>query len=236
MNSRSISAFSLLAIFCACGNNVTGQKDRAALKTSQDSVSYGLGNQIGRTLKDAAMDSINVDAMAQGIRDVLDSSEKMTPEQVGRIVQAYQMKAQRTLMEKERKSAEENLRKGEAFLMENGKKQGVVSTASGLQYEILQAGTGPKPTGTSEAKVNHRGTLIDGIEFDSSYKYGQPSQFKVDEVMLGWTEALMLMPTGSRWKLYVPADLAYGATRGPGGALPPYSTLIFEVELLEVAK
>jgi len=225
-----------VAVLGAC-NQATGQKDRGkvVLKTTADSVSYGIGTDLGHNMRMSGLDSLNVDAMAMGIRDGLDSNEQMTTEQVRTMVQAYMLGAQQKVMAREQAEAEANLRAGEAWLMENGKKTGVQTTASGLQYEVLQMGTGAKPTATDMVKVHYKGTLIDGFEFDSSYKRGQPAEFGVGNVIPGWTEALTMMPAGSRWKLYIPSNLAYGNSRGPGGELPPNSVLLFEVELLEVA-
>jgi len=226
-----------VAVLGAC-NQATGQKDRGkvVLKTTADSVSYGIGTDLGHNMRMSGLDSLNVDAMALGIQDGLDSNEQMTTEQVRTMVQAYMLGAQQKVMAREQAEAEANLRAGEAWLMENGKKTGVQTTASGLQYEVLQMGTGAKPTAADMVTVHYKGTLIDGTtEFDSSYRRGQPAQFGVGNVIPGWTEALTMMPAGSRWKLYIPSNLAYGNSRGPGGDLPPNSVLLFEVELLEVA-
>ncbi len=232
---RSLLTALVVFLFTACTNEVTGQKDRnAPLRTNIDSVSYGIGADIGHNMKQSGLDSLNVDAMAMGIRDGLDSSERINAESVRTLVQTYMLAVQKKMMEREQQEGEENLRKGEAWLAENGKKQGVVTTPSGLQYEVLQAGPGPKPTAEDVVKVNYRGTLLDGTEFDSSYKRGQPAMFGVGNVIAGWAEAIQLMPVGSRYKLFIPADLAYGNSRGPGGDLPPNSTLLFEVELLEI--
>ena len=127
----------------------------------------------------------------------------------------------------------ENKAAGEAFLAENAKKEGVVTTESGLQYKVIKEGKGEVPTATSTVKVNYKGTLIDGTEFDSSYKRNEPTTFRANQVIKGWTEALTMMPVGSKWELYIPQELAYGA-RETGGSIKPFSTLIFEVELLEV--
>jgi FKBP-type peptidyl-prolyl cis-trans isomerase len=235
MNVRSLSAVLTIIVLSAC-NQVTGQKDRGAvvLGNMTDSVSYGIGTDLGHNMRMSGLDSLNVDAMALGIRDGLDSNEQMTTEQVRTLVQTYMLGAQQKMMAREQAEAEENLRTGEAWLMENGKKPGVKITASGLQYEVLQAGKGPNASATDMVRVNYKGTLINGYEFDSSYKRGQPAEFGVGNVIPGWTEALTMMPAGSRWKLYVPSNLAYGNSRGPGGELPPNSVLLFEVELLEV--
>ncbi|MCB9170165.1 MAG: FKBP-type peptidyl-prolyl cis-trans isomerase [Flavobacteriales bacterium] len=226
----------LLAILVsACTNQVTGQKERSTqLQDNVDSVSYGIGTDIGHNMRSSGLDSLNVDAMAMGIRDGLDSTERFDMEAVRPLIQAYMIAAQKKVMAKEQEAGEANLRKGEAWLAENGKKQGVTTTESGLQYEVLQMGTGPKPKADDKVTVNYKGTLIDGTEFDSSYKRGEPATFGVSNVIPGWTEALMMMPEGSRWKLYIPSGLAYGNSKGPGGKLPPNSVLVFEVELLKV--
>ena len=130
-------------------------------------------------------------------------------------------------------AAEANMKEGEAFLADNKTKEGVVTLPSGLQYKILTPGTGPKPTASDTVVCNYRGTFINGTEFDSSYKRGQPASFPVGQVIKGWTEALQLMPVGSKWQLFIPPDLAYGQ-RGAGGAIGPNATLIFEVELLSI--
>jgi FKBP-type peptidyl-prolyl cis-trans isomerase len=234
MNFRFPTILSIVLLLSACGNSVTGQKSRVDLKTNLDSVSYGIGTDIGSNLMLSGLEDINVDALAMGIRDAIDSAEVMTGEQVQKLVQAYMIEAQQKSMERQQAEGEANLVAGESWLSENGKRSGVVTTDSGLQYEVIKMGDGPKPTAQSQVRVHYRGTLIDGSEFDSSYQRGQPATFGVGQVIRGWTEALQLMPAGSQWKLYIPAGLAYGNTRGPGGQLPPNSALIFEVELLEV--
>ncbi|MCB0795228.1 MAG: FKBP-type peptidyl-prolyl cis-trans isomerase [Flavobacteriales bacterium] len=228
-----IALASLLAT--ACSNNVTGQKERTVnLKSNIDSVSYGIGTDIGHNMKLSGLDSLNIDALAMGIQDGIDSTERISVENVRALVQGYMLKAQEKMMAREREEAEQARVAGEQWLLENAKKEGVQTTESGLQYEVLQMGDGPRPAITDQVKVNYKGTLIDGKEFDSSYKRGEPAVFGVGNVIAGWTEALTMMPKGSRWKLYIPSELAYGASRGPGGQLPPNSVLIFEVDLLDV--
>ena len=235
MNIRLCLA-ALVAVFAsACTNQATGQKDRgSALKTRMDSVSYGIGTDIGHNLRVGGYDSLNIDAMAMGIRDGRDSTERVTTEKTHAVVQAYMMAAQQKAMAKTQKAAEGNIKVGEAWLAENGKRPGVITTASGLQYEVVTMGTGAKPTMTDQVKVNYRGTLIDGTEFDSSYKRGQPAEMPIDRWIPGFTEAFLLMPKGSKWKVYVPQNLAYGA-QSPGPQIPAYSTLIFDLELLDVS-
>lgn len=239
MNIRFCLPALAAMLLSACTNHVTGQKDSAALLTNRDSVSYGMGTDVGHNLKEsmrnARLDSLNIEAFFAGIRDGFDSTEKITTDKVRTMVQAYMVEAQKRMMAEQMAEAEANLRAGEAWLTENGKKPGVITTASGLQYEVLQAGKGPKPTLADQVKVNYRGTLINGNEFDSSYKKGQPMVTSLNGVIAGWTEALQLMPVGSRWKLYIPAGLGWGA-QSPGPEIPANSVTIFEVELLEIVK
>lgn len=238
MNIRFCLPALAAMLLSACTNHVTGQKDSAALLTNRDSVSYGMGTDVGHNLKEsmrnARLDSLNIEAFFAGVRDGFDSTEKITTDKVRTMVQAYMVEAQKRMMAEQMAEAEANLRAGEAWLTENGKKPGVVTTASGLQYEVLQAGTGPKPTANDAVKVHYRGMLTNGTEFESSYKQGQPYTTRVTQVIPGWAEALQLMPAGSRWKIFVPPSLAYGAQSN--GPIPANSTLVFELELLEIVK
>lgn len=238
MTFRIISATVFLTILSACSNDVTGQKGgKTDLKTNLDSVSYGIGTQVGENLKDnfrkSGMDSLNNTALAAGLRDALDSTMRFNTEQVNKMVQAYMIAMQQKVMELEQKKGEANIMAGEAFLMENGKKPGMQTTATGVQYEVLQQGTGPKPTMQDTVKAHYRGTTIDGKEFQSSYKNGEPTLFALTGVIPGWTEILQLMPVGSRYKVYIPSNLAWGA-QSPDPGIPPYSTVIFEMELVEI--
>lgn len=241
MMNLKLSIFSLAAVLLgACSNQATGQKGREVpLASTLDSVSYGVGSDVGNNLrmnlKQAGLDSLNLDAMFAGMRDAMDSVERISPDQVKAVVQAYMMEAQKKQMVEQQLKDEASLAEGKTFLAENGKKAGVVTTASGLQYEVLKAGTGAKPTAEQTVKVHYKGTLINGKQFDSSYDRGEPAEFPVNAVIPGWTEALQLMPTGSRWKLWIPSELAYGQ-HGAGADIPGNSTLIFEVELLDIVK
>jgi FKBP-type peptidyl-prolyl cis-trans isomerase len=205
------------------------------LKTDKDKVSYAIGMNIGRNMH---MQSVDIDPaiLLRGLNDELASRKTLMTD----------MEMQSTLMQLQqdlRKKAEEakqqamgtNKKEGESFLAENKTKPGVVTLPSGLQYKILTQGTGPKPAITDSVVCNYRGTLINGKEFDSSYKRGQPATFPVGKVIKGWTEALQLMPVGSKWQLFIPPDLAYGE-RGAGSDIGPDATLIFEVELISIAK
>ena len=210
------------------------------LKTDKDKESYAIGMNIGQRLHEQAADfdpaivqrGIN-DALAGGKMLLTDEQAKAaltTLQGVMRAKQEEQRKIQEAQMQQ---LGEANKKEGDAFLAANKTKDGVVTLPSGLQYKILTAGTGPKPTATDSVVCNYKGTLLNGTEFDSSYKRGQPATFPVNGVIKGWTEALQLMPVGSKWQLFVPSDLAYGA-RGPGGGIGPNSTLVFEVELISI--
>lgn len=233
--------FSVSALLLsACTNQATGQLGRnMALNTTLDSVSYGVGSDVGHNLQmnlqQAGLDSLNWDALAVGLRDALEGSERIATDKVQSIVQAYMIEAQKKIMGKQASKDSLALAEGRAFLDQNGKKQGVVTTASGLQYEVLQMGKGSKPGLDETVRVHYRGTLINGKQFDSSYDRGEPAEFPVGGVIPGWTEALQLMPVGSRWKLYIPSELAYGQ-RGAGADIPDNSVLVFEVELLDIVK
>lgn len=234
MNIRIVVSATVALLLSACTDQAAGQKGHStALATTKDSVSYGIGTDIGHNMKLGGLDSLNVDALAMGIRDGLDSTEKITGDKVRALVQAYMIEAQKKNMARQQAKNEEVIRKGEAWLTENGRKPGVTTTASGLQYEVVQQGTGPKPKVEDMVEVHYRGTLLDGKEFDSSYKRGQPATFGLGQVIPGWTEGLQLMPVGSKYKLYIPSNLGYGA-QGMGQEIPPYSVLVFDVELLSI--
>lgn len=203
------------------------------LKTPKDKVSYAIGMNIGKSLK---RDSVDVDPaiLLRAIKDQLAGNKSLLTDQE---VQATLTALQADLRKKQelltQQAAETNKKEGEAFLAANKTKDGVVTLPSGLQYKILQDGTGPKPTSSDTVSVNYRGTLLNGTEFDSSYKRGQPATFGVGQIIKGWTEALQLMPVGSKWQIFIPSDQAYG-TRGAGRDIGPNSTLVFEVELLSI--
>lgn len=227
-------------LLSACTNQATGQLGRnVALTTTLDSVSYGIGSDVGKNLQmnleQSGLDSLNRDALFAGMRDAMEGTELIDSESVRTLVQAYMIQAQQKIMAEQAGKDSLNLVEGQKFLAENGKRPEVVTTASGLQYEVLQMGKGEKPTPEQTVNVHYRGTLINGKQFDSSYDRGEPAQFPVGAVIPGWTEALQLMPVGSHWKLYIPSDLAYGQ-HGAGADIPGNSTLIFEVELLDIVK
>jgi FKBP-type peptidyl-prolyl cis-trans isomerase FklB len=192
-----------------------------------DKFSYAIGLGIGQNSLSMGAQGINVEDFAQAIADVLNRKETAISHNEAReIVNKY-------FMELEEKMNAENIEKGKAFLAENAKKEGIVTLPSGLQYEVITEGNGKKPSATDKVKCHYEGTLIDGTLFDSSIKRGQPAVFGVNQVIRGWVEALQLMSEGSKWRLFIPSELGYGAQQA-GEMIPPHSTLIFEVELIEV--
>jgi FKBP-type peptidyl-prolyl cis-trans isomerase FklB len=211
-----------------------------ALKTQKDKASYAIGLNIGRGLH---RDSVDVDPaiLSRGLRDGLSGGKTLlTDEEMKGAMTVLQsgLRKKQELRNKEQEEkmlqvGETNKKEGEAFLAANKTKDDVVTLPSGLQYKILQEGTGPKPSASDSVVCNYRGTLLDNTEFDSSYKRGQPATFQVGQVIHGWTEALQLMPVGSKWQLFIPAELAYGQ-QGAGPGIGPNATLIFEVELLSI--
>jgi FKBP-type peptidyl-prolyl cis-trans isomerase FklB len=192
-----------------------------------DKFSYAIGLGIGQNLLSMGAQGINVDDFANAIKSVLNGEEPaMSHAEAREIVNKY-------FAELEAKMNDANIEKGATFLEENKKKENVVTLPSGLQYEVLTEGNGKLANATDQVKCHYEGTLIDGTLFDSSVKRGEPAVFGVNQVIPGWVEALQLMPEGSIWRLYIPSDLAYGA-RGAGEMIPPHSTLIFDVELIQV--
>lgn len=198
--------------------------------STPDIVSYGIGRQMGDQLINDPFEGMNKEAVAAGLMDSM--SNVASPISDEQFQKAFQ-EINEIMQAKQAELAKVAAEAGEKFLAENANKDGIVVTESGLQYEILVEGSGDKPSAESTVSTHYHGTLIDGTVFDSSVERGQPAEFPVNRVIAGWTEALQLMPTGSKWRLYVPQDLAYGA-QGSGGKIAPYSTLIFDVELLEI--
>ena len=192
-------------------------------------VSYCVGMSLGGSLLQQQLQGISPEVLAEAIKDTFEGKElKYSPEEANSIIQSF-------LSNQSEKLYGNNKAAGEAFLAENAKKEGVTTTESGLQYEVINEGAGEKPSETSNVTVHYHGTLADGTVFDSSIERGQPASFGVNQVIKGWTEALQLMPLGSKFKLYIPENLAYGATPHPGGPIEPYMALVFDVELLEIA-
>jgi FKBP-type peptidyl-prolyl cis-trans isomerase len=220
-----IVGFLFTCAFCFAG-------EKTELKDQRDKESYSLGYQFGQSLRTQRLD-INLEVYKSGIQDALSGAKpQLSPEEINKTISDLQKRVMAAHQKEFKEKAEKNLSAGKVFLQENKKKEGVKSLPSGLQYKVLMEGSGKTPKANDEVTVNYRGTLIDGAEFDSSYKRGTPATFQVNKVIRGWTEALQLMKEGSKWQLFIPPELAYGE-RG-GGTIPPNSTLIFEVELISV--
>ncbi len=204
------------------------------LTTQKQKVSYAIGMGLGKNLK---RDSLDIDPaiLLRGLKDAMaGSTPLLTDEEAKAAITQLQAEVRAKEEEKSKVAALENKMKGDAFLAANKTKEGVVTLPSGLQYKIMTAGAGPKPATDDIVVCNYRGTLVDGTEFDSSYKRGEPIKIPVGQVIKGWTEAIQLMPVGSKWQLYIPSDLAYGDRGAPGSPIGPNSTLIFDVELLSI--
>ena len=222
---KNIIILSSLILLIACKTEKTNES--ANLVTELDSVSYSLGVNIGENIK-KQFEDFNLENFEDGIKDVLEKEKetKISDNQAQAIISSYFSK-------KQQKESESVIEKGISYLQENAKREGVITLESGLQYEIINDGSGLKPNIDDNVTTHYHGTLVDGTVFDSSVDRGEPASFPVGGVIKGWTEALQLMNVGSKWKLYVPYDLAYGE-RGAGAQIGPYSTLIFEVELISI--
>ncbi|MFY8274944.1 FKBP-type peptidyl-prolyl cis-trans isomerase [Pseudoalteromonas sp. SSDWG2] len=198
--------------------------------TDADKASYGIGLQMGEQLKANPFEGLNLNSVFEGMKDAYTGADFQI--EIPAIQAAFE-----TINAEIQKRREEEAKvlaaEGEAFLAENAKRAEVTVTESGLQYEVIEQGEGAKPTADSTVRTHYHGTLINGTTFDSSYERGQPAEFPVGGVIKGWTEALQMMPAGSKWRLYIPHTLAYGE-RGAGAAIAPYSTLIFDIELLDI--
>lgn len=200
------------------------------LDSIEAKASYAIGLQIGQQLKGSGLKDLDINAIKQGLEDVLTEKQPILP--LNELHDALRQIHERAMAEK-KKEAEKAAQAGIDFLKENLTKDGVKSTESGLQYSILKEGDGKIPAATDTVRVHYTGKLIDGTVFDSSVERGQPAEFPVNGVIRGWVEALQLMPVGSKWRLYIPQELAYGS-QGAGASIPPFSTLIFDVELLAI--
>ena len=238
MNKTSLAAAIALGIaLVGCNKQESAGSADIKLESQEQKVSYIIAEDMANRLKSQEV-ALDPKIVAMALQDVASGREsRLSEEEKQQVIQVFQenMQAkQKELMAKQEEefkaSADKNLEEGKKFLEENAKKEGVQTTDSGLQYKVITEGTGPSPSESSVVEVDYKGTLIDGTEFDSSYKNGKPVQFPVKGVIKGWTEALQLMKEGSKWELYIPSDLAYGPG-GAGGLIGPNSTLVFEVEL-----
>lgn len=215
-------------VLVAIGTSLWGQQAGKV-----PSSSYAIGHQMGADLKKNGM-SINLDEFILGWKDAQAGKSSFDEKALAEAMQRFQQEWQEKAMAKKQQEGDANLKAGMAFLASNKSKTGIQTTSSGLQYKILKEGKGAKPSANSKVKVHYTGKLLDGTVFDSSVQRGEPATFGVNQVIKGWTEALQLMPSGSKWELYIPAELGYGAQGAPGGKIGANSTLIFEVELLEI--
>src|SRR2546421_7573339 len=211
----------------ALATSIVAQEKKTPLKDQKDKSSYAIGLNIGMNFNKQKI-AINPDVFVAGVKDGLAGKPQMTEAEVRETM----TNLEKDMESKQKEASQKNASDGEKFLAENKKKEGVKTTASGLQYKVIKEGTGPQPKGTDTVTVNYRGTLIDGTEFDSSYKRGQPATFPLNAVIKGWTEGLQLMKVGSKYQIFIPASLGYGE-RGAGADIGPNSTLIFEVELMD---
>jgi len=212
---------------------IAAAQDAPALKDQKEKLSYALGMDLGNQFKKQAVE-VDADIFVKGLKDSLSGNKTLLTEQEARAaITALQNEIRTKQMAIAKELGEKNKKEGDAFLAENKTREGVVTLDSGLQYKVLTAGEGKKPTIDDTVVCNYRGTLINGTEFDSSYKRNQPATFPVKGVIKGWTEALQLMPAGSKWQLFIPPNLAYGE-RGTGNLIGPNATLVFEVELISI--
>ncbi|PKN12072.1 MAG: hypothetical protein CVU69_09005 [Deltaproteobacteria bacterium HGW-Deltaproteobacteria-4] len=235
MKSKILALSSTLCLLLvASGCTAQEQKSRATeLKTLTERVSYGIGLNIGRDFK-AQHIEVNTDLLAQGVSDAMGGGKVlMTEEETQKTMVEFQAELKTAQEKRTAELTAKNIKESEVFLAENGKKEGVTVLPSGLQYKVIEAGSGKNPTKESTVTVHYRGRLIDGTEFDSSYKRGEPATFPVAGVIPGWTEALQLMQEGAKWELVIPANLAYGE-RGAGQLIGPNAVLLFDVELVNV--
>ncbi|MFO7923762.1 MAG: FKBP-type peptidyl-prolyl cis-trans isomerase [Bacteroidales bacterium] len=224
MKTKMFLSFFLAAavVFSSCGQN---ELTRDQLKTQTDTISYAIGVTFGSSLLMSGIEDINPQAVALAIQELFDGdTTAINPEEANMMLNDYFGKLQ----------FGDNIEEGEEFLAENRLKEGVITTDSGIQYEVIEMGDGPQPSADDEVVVHYKGTLIDGTQFDSSYERGEPAQFQLNQVIPGWTEALQLMSVGSKWRIYIPQELAYGANPRQGGVIEPYMMLIFEIELLDI--
>lgn len=234
MKTKSLAGLLIITALaltsCNQMKNSTVKLGNVKLANELDTASYALGIAMATNVKDLGMDEVNINAFAKGFQQVISKEETdITLEQTNPILQGFFASLQG-------KQAEKNLEDGKKFLADNGKKSGVITTASGLQYEVMREGTGIKPAETDTVKVHYHGTLVDGTVFDSSVERGEPVEFPLNGVIPGWTEGVQLMPVGAKFKFFIPGELGYGQNPPPRSPIGPNVVLIFEVELLEVKK
>ncbi|WP_203257758.1 FKBP-type peptidyl-prolyl cis-trans isomerase [Hyunsoonleella ulvae] len=241
MRLIKLSILAIVVSVASCQNN-PGAITKDALKTEIDSVSYAIGMDVGKNVL-SSFEGINNDLFMAGYLNVLDSADVLIDKTMAQgLIQSYFEKNREKIMKRQQERAAKETEKkyaankeaGEKFLKENVANEGVLTTDSGLQYIVLKEGSGEKPADSDRVRVHYHGTLIDGTVFDSSVDRGEPAEFGVTQVIPGWIEGLQLMSEGAKYKFFIPQELAYGANPRPGGAIKPFSALIFEVELIEI--
>jgi FKBP-type peptidyl-prolyl cis-trans isomerase len=232
MKHPATAGFSVLVTLAVGACNAGSSAD---LESFEGRSSYAVGVDFGNNLKRTGVE-FDIPSLMMGVSDVLEDREpQLTNEEIGQVLQELSTQMQQAQQQQVGEVSQRNTAEGQAYLAENGQRDGVTTTESGLQYEVITQGNGARPAATDQVSVNYRGTLIDGTEFDSSYERGEPATFPVNRVIGGWTEALQLMPVGSKYRLVIPSNLAYGE-RGSGANIGPNATLIFEVELLGIVE
>lgn len=232
-----VSVLLIAAVACQAGdagNSADTGDKKVNLDSENAKVSYAIGFNMGQNIR-SIKDTIEVAVLVQGIKDGFagDDKAQLPAAEIPKVLRDFQMKRRKVVEQQRKELSEKNKKEGPAFLAENAKKEGVITTKSGLQYMVLKQGTGAVPKATDSVKVHYRGTLIDGTEFDSSYKRGKPAEFPLNRVIAAWTEGLQLMKVGAKYRFFAPANLAYGE-RGRGMQIGPHAVLIFDVELLSI--
>ncbi len=228
------AAFLLSSCNQKSGSSLTSSKS-INLDTELDSVSYALGANVANSMKQSGLKELNYEIFAKAFEGTMVGEEELlNPEEANMILQSFFQRLSQTQMEEMQAGSGDNLQEGIDFLAKNKTEAGVITTASGLQYKIIEEGTGAKPGATDRVKVHYHGTLIDGTVFDSSVDRGEPIDFPLNGVIAGWTEGVQLMSVGSKFKFFIPSEIAYGANPRPGGPIGPNMVLIFDIELLEI--